>query len=315
MRLSSGRAVIEALASRRRGRDAVTVGQSAKLVIAYVLRRGGAIAQPLFDDEGRLLATEPLWGPTARGLAEFHLTTACRLRLREALATLDGSAEPWTAEPSTLGDLLFFQALAEFVSEVATADEAELAGLLQRGSPLAALSLVPGVEPDWPRLMPALTAGWVVPYLGDHWVRAWLDADQRRGRLQRAEEARLNERLASLLEGLMAIWQNQRTEHLRVLVRYLYRRLRLADGPAGIMRVTRRGDWSEWTTRDREAFEASLGRVFALAGRLAGLAEELRGLGWQRTEADEALLGSIGRDLGPHEAGLRQLHHELCRLV
>lgn len=314
MRLNTARAVIEALDCAR-GPAALRRAQSAKLVIAYVLRRGGALAQPLFDDEGRLLATEPLWGPTARSLADLRLSGACRGLLREARAALDGSAEPFAARPETLGDVLFWQALAEFVSEVATADERDLADALWRAGPLTALSLTAGVEPDWDQLLPTLTAGWVVPYLGDHWVRAWLDADQRRGRLQRGEEALLNARLATLTEGLMAIWQNHRTEHLRVLVRYLCRRLRLADGPAGIMRVTRRGDWTDWTTRDREAFEASLGRVFGLAERLLALADELRGLGWQRTEADEALLGCIGRELAPHEASLRRLHHELCRLV
>jgi len=314
VRLTSASAVVDALLCER-GPAALRRAQSAKLVVAYVLRRGGALAQSLFDEDGRLLATEPLWGPTARGLADLRLSGACRLLLRELRGALDGSAEPWVARPETLGDLLYWQALAEFVGEVAGAGERDLAEALLLASPLAALSLARGTAPDWPQLMPALTAAWVVPYLGDHWLRGWLDADQRRGRLQRAEEAQLNERLTLLIEGLAAVWQNGRTEHLRVLVRYLCRRLRLADGPAGVMRVTRRGDWTDWSTRDREAFEASLGRVFAVGERLLALADELRGLGWQRTEADEALLGCIGRELEPQEAGLRRLHRELCRLV
>lgn len=314
MRLDSAGAVVDALLGRR-GSAVLRRAQSAKLVVAYTLRRGGALPQALFDTDGRQLATEPLWGSTARSLADWHLTGACRLLLRELRAALDGHGTPISARPESVGDLLFWQALAEFCGEVATPAERPVSDALWLASPLAALSLTPGCEPDWPRLMPLLTAGWVVPYLGDHWVRAWLDLDQRRGRLQRADEARLNERQALLTEGLLAVWQNHRTEHLRVLVRYLSRRLRQAEGPAGILRVTRRGDWTDWSTREREAFEASLGRVFGLAERLLALAEELRGLGWQRTEADEALLGCIGRELEPHEAGLRRLHRELCRLV
>jgi len=301
---------------RGRGGETLRAGL-ARLAVGWALRAGGAWPQTVFDAEGARLAHEPLWGPTVRAAADWRLSVGS---VKLALELLERPAEselPIVAKPATVADLVLFQAVAERL-------EREPGGLsaaqaVAAASPLNALLAIDAARwprPDWAALAPLLSARWLMPYLADHLARRWLAVEPRRGQIQRAEEQTLNGRLATVAEGLgqhcLATAQH---EGLIVLVHWLARLWRLDGGLPGILKTARLGLWRDWTQADRERFEAGLGRLFGLAQRLAATAEDLRGLGWQRTAADEAFLGAYSRELEPLTASLTRLHHELCRIV
>ncbi len=291
----------------------------AQVIVGWLLRRGGALAQDLYDAEGQPLGAGPLWAPVPAGLVDWRLSAAAPAAVVELRAALGADPVPadlrLSVRPASPGDVLFWQALADLLAESALGSQWVAVDALLADSPLATLNLAGAASVDWARLEPLLTGGWLPAYLGGHWVRGWLAADARRGWLGRDAEELLNQRLGPLLEGLYAWWAERRPEHLRILVRYLASRLRQGGGPAGILRVARLDGWGERTQAEREAFEARVGRVFALGPRLLALADELRGLGWQRTPAEEALVGCIASELEPRGEALTRLYHELCQIA
>lgn len=299
-------------AGRRALRDSL-----ARLTVGYALRRGGAQAQLLFDDAGAALGTRALWDPAVRAVSDWRLSGVSAAWPVALLERLDGGELPSLA-PVTAADLLLFHALAERLDRAADASERELAAEAAAASPLSALLWLDrdGAAPALEPLGPFHEAHWLVPFLADHLCRRWLAADARRGMLLRERESVLNERLADACAGLYNAWlAAERYEHLRLFVSLLARVMTHWGGVDGVLHAARRGRWDGWTTARRETFEAGLGRVFAVGPALAETAAHLRGLGWQRTPAQEAFLGAYSREYEPLADSVCVLYNELCRLV
>ena len=298
------------------GRQTLRAG-CARLAVGYVLRHGGHLAQTVFDEQGARAAHGPLWHAAVRERADWRLSGAALGFVVELLEHAGGGPPP-SARPVSAADVLLCHAVADRLDRSAPGSDRPLVAAAAACSPLTGLLWLErdAGDPELAALAPLLDAHWLLPFVLDHWRRRWLAADARRGLLARPVEDRLNARLATVLEHLLAHWlAAERYEHLRLFATLYGGLLARWHGVSGVLHHARRGNWEGWTQAGREAFEAGLGRVFALGPTLVALAGELRALSWERSAAQEAFLGVYSRAYEPHAEAVRVLHRELCRIV
>jgi hypothetical protein len=319
--IGDGKALVEPRRwARSRAGAAALREQCAKLAVGWALRCGGAFEQAIFDADGGQVTRAPLWSPGVVARSDWRFSAAApRLAVELFEQAAAGSAEPLSAPPVTVADMLLFAAVADAMSVAPEPAERNLGAAVAAANPLRDvldIEVSGWRTPDWAALAPFIGARWLLPYLRDHLARRWLLIEERRGAVQRAFEQTLNGRLALVLEGLQTRWTAaEQYEALMALSSYLARVWRVAGGASGVLHTARLGVWTTWSTAQRETFEAGLGRLFALGGELASLAADLRGAGWERTAAAEAFLGAYARDLEPSGDGLARVRRELCRIV
>ena len=306
-------------ALRHRSTAARLAQRCGRLTVGFAIRHGGAVPERVFDDDGQLLCDAPLWSPAVRAASDWRLSASSAELLLHLLETARGEPAPTglAAQPRTPADLLFRQALAEALERHA-GGEPKLVAAAFAASPLADLvryELQEVSDDHLAALDPWLSAGWLIPYQTAWLARRWLAIDARRRMLSRAEEAALNQRQAAVAERLLGAWRNGRVEGLVVFARYYARWLRLRGGVRGVLTGIRSGPREGLGVAEREAWEDAHGRLLQPVLEVGRLVDELRSLGWQRTPAEEHLIGTWSREVEPVGEALRGLYDELCRVA
>ncbi|MBI2301477.1 MAG: hypothetical protein HYU66_21435 [Armatimonadetes bacterium] len=292
----------------------------ARVLVGFALRAGGALAEPVFDGDGQPLGERPLWDPVVRARSDWRLSGGAA----EWLAWLwrrasEPESEQAAPRPATAADLLLCHAVASGLDERVASGERWLADAAAGGDPLSAVAAFDREAPGEARLaalQPWCEADWLQPYLRGWLCRRWLALDAGRRLMAPQDEVRLNERAAAVWWWLYRAWERRpQTEHLALFAEFYARWLRVRGGVQTVLREIRNRPWSGPRVSAREAYEESHGRLLEPALALCDLVGELRGLGWQRTPAQDYLVGCYSRELAPLIDALRGLRDELCRIV